>query len=457
MKRSFCTHFAAIALGLASTLGWLVGGVAAQAAPRASRPNIIYILADDQGYGDIGSYGQIKIKTPVVDEMAREGLRFTQFYAGSAVCAPSRSAFMTGQHTGHTTVRGNFGKMPDGTSVRVPLRAEDVTVAEMLHSAGYATGIIGKWGLGEPGTTGVPNAQGFDYFFGYLNQRDAHYYFPEYLWRNQEKVVLEGNQNGGRGQYSHDLFTKEALSFVERNRDRPFFLYLAYTIPHADMEVPSDSILSRFQGLYPAKEAIFAAMETRLDRDVGRILDQLKTLGLDNNTLVIYSSDNGPHQEDGHDPYFFNSNGGLRGIKRDLTEGGIRVPMIARWPGRVRPGSVTDQPFAMWDFMATAAEISGVTAPSSTDGISFLPTLLGRSQSVHKFFYWEFYEGGAKQAVRLGRWKGIRKPMLTGQIELYDLETDLREQNDVVKAHPDIERQIQAIMEKEHVPSPFAW
>ncbi|HEX30232.1 TPA: N-acetylgalactosamine-6-sulfatase, partial [Candidatus Poribacteria bacterium] len=293
--------------------------------PGDRKPNIIFILADDLGYGDLGCYGQRLIETPNIDALAAEGIRFTQCYAGSTVCAPSRCALMTGFHTGHARVRGN--KL-------IPLRPRDVTVAEILKGAGYTTAIIGKWGLGEPGTTGVPNLKGFDEWFGYLNQRRAHNYYPEYLWRNTEKYWIKGNMNGKKGVYSHDLFTEEALKFIRRNRGNPFFLYLAYTIPHANnelgrktgngMEVPSDEPYS--DRSWPQVEKNFAAMVTRMDRDVGRIVSLLKELGIDGETVIFFSSDNGPHREGGHDPKFFKSSGPLRGIKRDLYEGGIRVP-----------------------------------------------------------------------------------------------------------------------------------
>ncbi|HOQ88451.1 MAG TPA: arylsulfatase, partial [Phycisphaerae bacterium] len=303
----------------------------------AAKPNVIFILADDLGYGSLGCYGQKKVATPNLDRLAAEGLRFTDFYAGSTVCAPSRCSLMTGKHTGHCWVRGNE---------RIPLRPQDVTVAEIFKQAGYITGLVGKWGLGEPDTTGIPNRQGFDYFFGYLNQRHAHDYYPTYLWRNQERVELEGNRDNQRRQYSHDLFTAEALSFIEKNKSGPFFLYLAYTVPHANnerqqaegmgMEVPD-------YGPYADRDWTVgqkghAAMIYRMDRDIGRVMAKLRELGLDENTLVMFSSDNGPHKEGGYDPEFFDSNGPFRGIKRDLTDGGIRVPMIARWPARIRPG-----------------------------------------------------------------------------------------------------------------------
>jgi arylsulfatase A-like enzyme len=431
-----------------------------------SRPNIIFILADDLGYGDLGCYGQEQIATPNIDRMAAEGMRFTDHYAGSTVCAPSRCALMVGQHTGHCLIRGNG---------RVPLRPSDFTVAELLKEAGYATGIIGKWGLGEPDTTGIPNKQGFDYWFGYLNQRHAHNYYPEYLWRNEEKVYLRNvvepvNPPGGvateRVDYSHDLFTEEALAFVERNRAESFFLYLAYTIPHANnearflnqhgMEVPDYGIYADKD--WPEPQKGHAAMITRMDRDIGRLIAKLKALGLDDNTLIMFSSDNGPHREGENNPDFNDSNGPLRGIKRDLYEGGIRVPMIARWPGRIKAGSVSNHISAFWDFLPTCAELIGVKAPQDIDGISMVPALLGRpsEQKQHEFLYWEFHEQGKKQAVRVGDWKGVRLNVAKdpdGPIELYNLKNDIGEEHNVAARHPQIVAEIAEYMKSARTPS----
>jgi len=431
-----------------AVLGALFLAGAALAEP--PKPNVVFILADDLGYGDLGCYGQKRIRTPNLDRMAAEGMRFTQFYAGSTVCAPSRCALMTGLHNGHSTVRGN---------ALVPLRPEDVTVAEVLKGAGYATGLVGKWGLGESGTTGVPNRKGFDYFYGYLNQVHAHNYYPDYLWKNEEKVPIEGNvvKDGvasKRAQYSPDLFTKEALAFVDRNRDRPFFLYLAYTIPHANnergakegngMEVPDDAPYTNQP--WPQVEKNYAAMVTRLDADVGKLMKRLKELDLDEKTVVFFSSDNGPHKEGGADPKFFDSAGPLRGYKRDLTEGGIREPMIVRWPGRVKAGTETDQVGAFWDFLPTAAELAGAKAPTGLDGVSLVPTLLGTGkQAQHEFLYWEFHERGFQQAVRMGDWKAIRqKP--GAPLELYDLKNDVGETHDVAADHADVVAKIEAYL-----------
>ncbi|MBW3624995.1 MAG: arylsulfatase [Armatimonadetes bacterium] len=424
------------------------------------KPNIIFILADDLGYNDLGSYGQKRIQTPNLDRMAREGMRFTQFYCGSPVCAPSRSVLMTGLHTGHTTVRGN---------ARVPLRPQDVTVAEVMKTAGYATGLVGKWGLGDEGTPGVPTKQGFDSFYGYLNQTHAHNYYPTFLLRNEERVKLrnvvpnEGKVGQGvaskKLDYTHDLFTNEALDYVDRNREKPFFLYLAYTIPHTNNEAKAKGMEVPDLGIYadrdwPESEKAFAAMITRMDRDIGRLMDRLKRNGIDDDTLVLFTSDNGPHREGGHNPDFFDSNGILRGIKRDLYEGGIRVPMIARWPGRIRAGSVTDRIGYFADIMPTAAQIAGVKPPKN-DGESLLPTLLGkdRKRQPTRPLYWEFYEGGTSQAARMDRWKAVRKP-IGGPVELYDLSADPGETRNIAERNPSIVKKLAAYMDRAHTPSP---
>ncbi|TMP97049.1 MAG: arylsulfatase [Verrucomicrobia bacterium] len=403
------------------------------------KPNIIFILADDLGYGDLGCYGQNKIRTPNIDRLAEEGMRFTQCYAGSTVCAPSRCCLMTGRHTGHARIRGN---------ARVPLAPEDLTVAEFLKTASYKTAAIGKWGLGDEGTTGIPNRHGFDEWFGYLDQVRAHDYYPEFLWRNERQFQLRGNANGRKGDYSHDWFTRSATNFIRISQKHPFFLYLAYTIPHANnelkdkgMEVPADVPYSREQ--WPQQEKNKAAMITRLDADVGKILGRLKELKLDQNTIIFFSSDNGPHQEGGVDPKFFGSSGPLRGIKRDLYEGGIRVPMIVRWPGRIKTGSTNAQVWAFWDFLPTAAEIAGVKPPKDIDGISMLPTLLGtRQTNQHEFLYWEFHERGFQQAARMRDWKAVR-PATDTTPELYDLTTDLGETKNVANQHPEIVARIE--------------
>jgi arylsulfatase A-like enzyme len=423
-------------------LASLAGGLAG-AQPAPQRPNILFILADDLGYGDLGVYGQSMIPTPNIDRIAAEGMRFTQAYAGSTVCAPSRCCLMTGYHTGHARIRGN---------ARVPLQPEDTTVAKVLKGAGYRTGIIGKWGLGNPYTPGIPNLQGFDEWFGFLDQQYAHSYYPQSLWDNQREVVIAGNL-GKRQTWVHDLFTERAVNFLDRRGSDPFFLYLAYTTPHANnelgrdtgdgMEVPGDEPFT--DKPWPQVEKNFAAMVTRLDRAVGRVLEQLKKTGQDENTLVIFTSDNGPHQEGGHDPKFFRSAGSLRGIKRDLYEGGIREPMLARWPARIR-GGTSDHPWAFWDFLPTAAELAGVRAPAGIDGISIAPALLGRPQRKHDYFYWEFHERGFSQAVRMDDWKGVRLG-LKSPVELYDLHSDPGEKNNVAAAQAGVVKKIEEIMQ----------
>ena len=426
-----------------------------QFAERRRKPNIIYILADDLGYGDLGCYGQKKVKTPNLDRMAEEGMRFTNHYSGSTVCAPSRNCLMTGEHTGHARIRGNE---------RYPLLEEDLTVAELLKGAGYATGLVGKWGLGTNYDTGAPNRKGFDSFFGFLDQGNAHFYYPPFVWRNREQIQLDGNDvEQQTGQYVHDMFTEEALQFIRNHRAGPFFLYLAYTIPHAELTVPEDS-MALYDGKFPEKpwpkehygsqkkpRAAFAGMLSRLDRDVGRIMALLKETRLDESTIVMFSSDNGPHREGGADPDFFGSRGPLRGIKRDLYEGGIRVPMIARWPDRIESGSVTDHISAFWDVLPTCAELVGVAVPKDIDGISFAPTLLGRKgQTQHEYLYWEFHQEGGKQAVRRGEWKAVRlnvKRNPDGPLELYNLVHDIGETTNVAAEYPLITAELSEIMD----------
>lgn len=442
----------------------LCAGLWAAGAGGAEKPNIIFILADDLGYGDLGCYGQKVIQTPCLDRMAAEGMRFTDCYAGSTVCAPSRCVLMTGLHTGHARVRGND---------RVPLRPEDVTVAELLKAAGYRTGIIGKWGLGEPETTGIPNRQGFDFWFGYLNQRHAHNYYPAFLWRNEEQFPLENEVNhmlGGRdvspggvatkrGQYSHDLFAAEALTFVEEHRQGPFFLYLAFTIPHANNEAGNQGMEVPDFGPYadrdwPEPQKGHAAMITRMDADIGRLFAKLKELGIDEQTIVFFSSDNGPHREGGADPEFFNSSGPLTGFKRSLHDGGIRVPGIVRWPGKIKAGAVSDLPWHFADFLPTACELASIEVPEGLDGISIVPTLLAKGeQRRHQFMYWEFHEGRASsQAVRMGRWKAVRTAP-SAPVQLYDLSADIGEEHDIAAAHPEIVAQIEAYLSQARSPS----
>ena len=444
------------------------------AALAADKPNIIYIMADDLGYGDLSSMGQQHFETKFLDQMRAEGMLFTQFYSGSTVCAPSRSCIMTGQHTGNTTVRGNHGNAgPRELRGRVGLEPDDITIAEVLKKHGYTTGLVGKWGIGEEGSGVTPTEKGFDFFYGFLNQRNAHNFYPPFLWKNQEKILFpENDTDAMTGQFAHDLMTDEALAFVDRNAQNPFFLYLAYTIPHAEMTAPNiDEWIGKFGeettylkrgGSYGTQEnpkAAFAAMVTRLDRDVGRLIDLLKQKGIDENTLIIFTSDNGPHGEGGHDYEFFDSNGPLRGMKRDLYEGGIRVPFIVRWPGKVEANSTSDHIGAFWDFFPTALDLAGAESKASIDGISILPTLLGQdNQAEHEYLYWEFFEYGGRQAVRKGDWKGIRYNVNRPRkrpLRLYNLANDIGEEHNIAMEHPEIVEDLERIIAEAHSESPY--
>jgi arylsulfatase A-like enzyme len=442
--------------GAAAMLSMAGCGSELAANSSSKRPNIVFIMADDMGYGDLGCYGQKHIQTPNIDKLAGEGMRFTDCYAGSTVCAPSRSVLMTGQHTGHTRVRNNMGKV-GGTLVtdngspqrRVPLEPADVTVAQVLKQVGYVTGITGKWGLGEPNTTGVPNRQGFDEWFGYLNQRRAHTYYPPYLWRNEEKVILEGNANGGRQQYSHDMFTDFALDFMRRHKSKPFFLYLPYTVPHARYEIPSTEPYT--DKPWAADARVHAAMITRLDGDVGEIMKLLKELGLDEETLVFFCSDNGAARRwEG----VFDSSGPLRGHKTDLYEGGLRTPMIVRWPGKVPSGGTSDAPWYFADVLPTLAEVAGAGASDCIDGISVLPLLLGRTQRTDdRFLYWEYPSGDFRQAVRWREFKAVR--LAPGKpLELYNLAEDIGEKRDISAEHPEIVAKIEKYLNTARTESP---
>ncbi len=437
----------------------------------APPPNVVLVVADDLGYGELGSYGQTKIRTPRIDALAREGLRFTSFYAGAPVCAPSRCALMTGLHTGHAWIRANREVQPEGQE---PLPAGAVTVASMLRAAGYGTGAFGKWGLGGPGSSGSPVRQGFDVFFGYLCQRHAHRYYPDYLRRNDERVEIAANRGGKRGAYAHDLVTEEALAFLRaQDGNRPFFLYIPYTIPHVDLDVPDDS-LAEYAGAFPetpydgskgyrthsTPRAAYAAMVTRMDRDVGRIVKVLDEKKLAESTLVLFTSDNGPTYAGGADSEFFESTGGLRGLKGSVYEGGIRVPLVARWKGKIEPGTTTSHVAAFWDVYPTLAEVAGAKAPEGLDGISFAPTLLGRAkeQRAHEHLLWEFHEGGGQQAVRLGDLKGVRQQVSKrpdGPIELYDLAADPAESRDVALEHPEVVARMAEILKRDRSESPI--
>jgi arylsulfatase A-like enzyme len=435
-----------------------------------TKPNIIYILADDLGYGDLSVYGQTHFQTPNLDKMAAEGMLFTQHYAGTTVCAPSRSSLMTGLHTGHTPIRGNKSWEPEG---QWPIADSTFTIAEMLKQAGYTTGAFGKWGLGYIDTEGDPNKQGIDEFFGYNCQSLAHNYYPGHLWDNHEKVILEENSGDKFEVYAPELIHKRALQFIEKNKDKPFFLFYPNVIPHAELLLPEEN-LAEFRGKFlpekeykgaepgdknfregpygtqPESHAAFAAMVTLLDKQVGEVLAKLKELGLDKNTIVMFTSDNGPHLEGGADPDYFDSNGKLKGYKRDLYEGGIREPMIAWWPGKIEAGSTDDHISAFWDVMPTVAELAGIEAPKNIDGISFLPSLLKKEgQKQHDYLYWEFHEKGGRKALRKGDWKLVQYDVFDSEktsTELYNLINDIGEENNVANENPEIVSELVELM-----------
>jgi arylsulfatase len=447
--------------------------VAAGATAADRPPNVVFIIADDLGSAELGCYGQKHIRTPSVDRLAAGGMKFTRFYAGNAVCAPSRCALMTGKHMGHATIRNNKPTPPEG---QWPIKAGDVTVTELLKAKGYATGAMGKWGLGMWDTAGSPLKHGFDLFYGYNCQAHAHTHYPTYLYRNDKKFDLPGNDGAKGDSYSQDLFEKEAIAFVEANKDRPFFLYLPFIVPHAAVQVPEDSLAEYrgklgddppYNGLtngkvsyrpHPTPHAAYAAMVTRMDRSVGRVADKIKALGLEENTLVIFTSDNGPaHNYGGHDSTFFKSAGDLRGMKGSLYEGGIRVPFVAYWPGKIKPGTVSDERLYFPDVLPTLCELVGAKAPDGIDGISFLPTLLGRpGQKRHDFLYWEFPSYTGQQAVIAGDWKAVRQNLMKGVVktELYDLARDPNETTDVAAKHPDVAARLEALMKEQHTPNP---
>ncbi len=431
---------------LALVLGLLVP-VASMA-----KPNIVLIMADDLGYGHLGSYGQTKIQTPHIDRLAAEGMRFTQAYAGSTVCAPSRSVLLTGLHGGHTPVRGNLGD--------AHLRDEDITLAEVLKSAGYATGGYGKWGLGLADSPGHPLRQGFDDFLGYLHQVHAHFFYPFWLTFNHGRMSLPLNEDGGRGQYSHDVIFERALHLIRENHEGPFFCYLPVTIPHVELAVPADSLVE-YLGTFPEvgggqerrigyivspnPRATYAAMVSHLDRDVGRLMSLLNSLGIDDDTVVIFNSDNGAQSRFDVSEDFFEASGGLRGYKGSMYEGGLRVPQIVRWPNRVRAGSQSDHVTYFPDMMPTFAELAGVEPPT-TDGISIVPELLGQGdQKRHDWLYWELVSGDRvlrSQAARNGRWKFVKRSP-EDPVELYDLEADGAETADLAAERPDLVKEFE--------------
>lgn len=470
-RRIFATLQFCVALLLGSALACRASGTGST---NARPPNVVFIMADDLGWGELGCYGQQKIETPRLDRLAREGLRFTQFYAGAPVCAPSRCVLLTGRHPGHAIVRDNFergGWGPNEPEGQFPLPPGTETLGTAFQRGGFATAAIGKWGLGGPGTSGEPNRQGFDLFYGYLCQRVAHNLFPTHLWRNTEREDLPGNTWGNAvGEtYAHDRMTEEALAFVRAQRERPFFLYLPYHLPHLALQAPQDA-LEPYVGRWddppydgkkgylphPTPRAAYAAMVTRIDRDVGRLLDLLHELGLEENTAVFFTSDNGAtYDVGGADSPFFDSAGPLRGAKGSVYEGGLRVPLIVRWPGHVPAGATTDRIAAFYDVLPTLTELAGLPAPTTSDGESFLPTLLGREQEARGPVYWEFPGYGGQQAVRHGRWKAVRRNLREGKLTLalYDLENDVGERIDVAAQHPDLVRRMEALMRSEHVAS----
>ena len=425
------------------------------------KPNIIFILADDLGYGDVGFNGQTKIQTPAIDQLAKEGMVFTNHYAGSTVCGPSRGSLLTGLTTGHSTIRGNPGWTTSGKVV--DLEKEDITVGEELKRAGYRTAVIGKWGLAARNPDALPTRQGFDYFYGFADHAKAHHYYPEKIWINDKEETISGNKTiEKKGKYSHDEFTKEALQYIRNNKDNPFFLYLAYTIPHFELTVPEDS-KEPYKNLgWPVREMksnkgrgyqhdkdghlAYAGMVSRMDRDISRIMNLLKELNLDEETVVIFTSDNGP-EYDNLENEFFNSNGSFRGKKRDLYEGGIRVPFVIRWPGKIKAGSTSDHISAFWDFLPTACELAGIQPTGKTDGISYLPTLLGSKpqQKEHAYLYWEFNEKeGPIQAIRKGDWKAVK--FLEKPMEIYNLLNDPGEEKNLTSARPDLVKEFTGII-----------
>jgi arylsulfatase A-like enzyme len=445
-----------------------------------TKPNVIFILADDLGYGDLGFLGQRHIETPNIDRLAKEGMFFSRHYSGSPVCAPSRSALLTGLHTGHTPIRGNSEVQPEG---QLPMPDSLQTLSKLFQQAGYVTGAFGKWGLGMNETSGDPLNQGFGQFYGYLCQRYAHRYYPAYLWDNGEKVTLSGNGWTEKTTYAPDLIQEKTLLFIEENRERPFFLFMPVVMPHAELAAPDDGILQKYKAKFgaeipyiapdgadygpdmkisayqshPSPHAAFAAMVERTDRFVGEVIDQLEELGLAQNTLIVFTSDNGAHQEGGADPEFFDSNGPFRGYKRDLYEGGIHVPMIVRWPGKVAAGSTSDHVSAFWDWLPTFGEIIGEEKIGGADGVSLLPSLLAqKNQQQHEYLYWEFHELGGRQAVLKDGWKLVKYQVTDPEkttLELYNLATDPGEKNDLASEMPEKVHELDRMIRQSHRPN----
>lgn len=465
-------------IALAVTFGSLIRSTfAAPVFPGEKPPNVIYILADDLGYGDLSCYGQHHFKTPNLDEMARQGMQFMQHYSGSSVCAPSRCSLLTGKHTGHSAIRGNLviGKDDD-----LPLPKGTFTLGSLFQQAGYVTGAFGKWGLGSYHSGSEPADAGFDRFYGQLSQTQAHHYYPYFMWNDRRREILWGNFGLEENEYAPDLVQQEVLRFVEENHDRPFFCYYAMILPHAEMFAPPE-YMQKYRGMFPPERpydgcdegpafrkyaygsqpepnAAFAAMINVMDDYVGALRNQLQTLGIEKHTLIIFSSDNGPHREGGRNPEYFESAGGFRGLKRDLYEGGIRVPMIACWPGKIPAGSRTGLVSAFWDILPTMSELTGQSVPIKTDGISLLPTLLGKGeQKQHDVLYWEFHALGGRVAIRKGPWKGVLYNVVentASSLELYNIENDPQEKNNIAGKHPEIARELNQMLEHVREPSP---
>jgi arylsulfatase A-like enzyme len=443
-RRSFLQTAGAVGSGLAGS---------SPLAAQTKKPNIVLILADDMGYGIPGCYGQKEIATPHLDQLAAGGMRFTQAYSGATVCAPSRCVLMSGKHTGHANVRGN------GSPEHGPLPTEP-TMAEVLKGAGYRTGLFGKWGLGSSAVKSSPNERGFDQFLGYLTQGHAHNHYTEVLFRNRDEFLVKDNWFDQRKKYVPDLLADEATKWLSTNRQDPFFLYFPSIIPHANnergtltgngMDVPHDVPYS--EKPWPQPERNFAASVTRLDRDIGRLVQTLKDNGQYENTLILFTSDNGPHKEGGHNPKFFQDSGPLRGIKRDLYEGGIRVPFIAHWAGKIKPGQVSDQQAAFWDLLPTLADAAGARRPADLDGISLLPAMTGTGKMENRgVLYWEFHEKGYYRAVRRGDWKAVKKN--NEPTELYDLAKDIGETKNIASANAEVVKELESAMNAARTPS----
>lgn len=466
-------------LGIVLFAATATGCASRQTASAPDQPNIVFILADDLGYGDLSCYGQRHFSTPALDRLAAEGIQFTSCYAGSTVCAPSRASLMTGRHTGTGWVRGNYETGPFGFGAGLALRPQDTTLAQVLKSAGYRTALIGKWGLGVTGSGATPRQKGFDYFFGFENQGHAHRQFPEWLWHNEERIHFPENLHDQKGISASELFTREALNFISTDHPQPFFLYLAYTVPHAEMWPTDDSLFDGFKGKFEEKpfemqpdtarrngfgpyrsqthpQAAYAAMVVQLDRDIARLVAALKEKGMDKRTLVVFTSDNGPHGEGGFSPEAMASSAGLRGRKRDLYEGGIRVPCIVWQPGTVPGGKQVETPVAFWDFLPTFAELAHAGAVPPTDGLSLLPLLRGpQSAAPERPLYWEFHErASTAQAVRKGKWKAVRQRP-DGPVELYDLHTDPQEAHDVAARFPAVVAEMEAAFVALRTPHPI--